>query len=168
MSKETFYQSLLRRQDETYAYKGKLIIKAKDVKWHVSPQGRNAAVVDATTGLEAKCFGTVISEIPPGGQSGLHQHTFEAAAYVLEGRGCEVIGNKKIAWETGDTFYMPPNVPHRHINLDMKRPARLLLIESWPLAIFMGTAKLEQFEPARLGTPPPKTKRAKRSSKSSK
>lgn len=151
MSGETFYESLMRRQAETYTYKGKLIIKAKDIKWHVSPQGKNAAIVDSTTGLEAKCFGTLLSEIPPGGRSGLHKHTFEAVAYVIEGRGREEIGDQTIDWETGDTYYMPPNVPHRHINLDPDKPARLLLIEAWPLAIFMGTSKLDQIEPARLG-----------------
>jgi quercetin dioxygenase-like cupin family protein len=151
MSKETFYESLMRRQAETYSYKGKLILRAEEIKWHVSPQGRNAAIVDQTTGLEAKCFGMVISEIPPGGQSGLHQHTFEAVAYVLDGRGREIIGDQTIEWKTGDTYYMPANVPHRHINADPNKPARLMLIESWPLAIYLGTSKLEQIEPARLG-----------------
>jgi uncharacterized RmlC-like cupin family protein len=152
MAEETFYESLMRRQAETYNYKGKLIIKAKDVKWHTSPQGRNAVIVDATTGMEAKCFGTIISEIAPGGQSGLHQHTFETAVYVLEGRGREEIGEQVVEWETGDTYYLPPNVPHRHINVDPEKSAKLLLIESWPLMIFLGVSKLEQIEPARFGT----------------
>ena len=153
MAEKTFYDTLMERQAESRKYKGKLILKAKDVEWHVSPQGRNAAIVDQTTGLEAKCFGMVISEIPPGGQSGLHTHTFEAVGYVLDGKGCEIIGDQRIEWETGDTFYMPPNVPHRHVNLDLQKPAKLMLIESWPLAIFLGTAKLDQIEGARLGPP---------------
>jgi quercetin dioxygenase-like cupin family protein len=147
MSGETFYESLMRRQAETYTYRGKLILKKDEVRWHVSPQGRNAAIVDQTTGLEAKCFGMVLSEIPPGGQSGLHQHTFEAVGYVLEGRGYEIIGDQRIEWEAGDTYYMPPNVPHRHVNADPERPAKILLVEAWPLAIYLGTAKLEQREP---------------------
>ena len=55
-----------------------------------------AAVVDATSGLEAKTFGMVLTEIPPGSQSGLHRHTFEAVAYVLEGEGYDLIGNERI------------------------------------------------------------------------
>lgn len=148
MSGETFYESLMRRQAETYTYRGKLIIKAKDVQWHTSPQGRNAVIVDETTGMNAKCFGTVLTEIGPGRMSGLHQHTFETAAYVLEGRGREIIGDQTIDWEVGDTFYLPPNVPHRHINLDPDKPARILQIEAWPLPIFMGISRLDQFEPA--------------------
>jgi quercetin dioxygenase-like cupin family protein len=148
MSDETFYEGLMRRQAETYNYKGKLIIRAADVKWHTSPQGRNAVVVDASTGMEARSFGTIITEIAPGGQSGLHEHTFEAAAYVLEGRGMEIIGDETIEWAVGDTFYLPPNVKHRHINLDPDKPARILQIEAWPLTIALGISRLDQYEPA--------------------
>ncbi len=148
MSGETFYESLMRRQAETYTYRGKLIIKAKDVQWHTSPQGRNAVIVDETTGMNAKFFGMLLTEIPAGGMSGLHQHTFEAVAYVLEGRGREVIGDQTIDWEVGDTFYLPPNVPHRHINRDPDKPAKIMQIEAWPLPIFMGISRLDQFEPA--------------------
>jgi quercetin dioxygenase-like cupin family protein len=148
MSEETFYQSLMRRQAETYNYRGKLIIKAKDVKWHESPQGKNAVLIDETTGMHAKCFGAMITEIPPGRMSGLHQHSFEAAAFVLEGRGREIIGDQEIDWEEGDTFYMPPNVPHRHINRSQDKRARILQIEAWPMPIAMGLSRLDQFEPA--------------------
>jgi quercetin dioxygenase-like cupin family protein len=148
MSGETFYESLMRRQAETYTYKGKLIIKAKDVQWHESPQGKNAVLIDETTGMNAKFFGAMITEIPPGRMSGLHQHTFEAAAFVLEGRGREIIGDQVIDWEEGDTFYLPPNVPHRHINRDPDKRARILQIEAWPIPIFMGISRLDQYEPA--------------------
>ncbi len=148
MADETFYESLMRRQAETYTYKGKLIIKAKDVQWHTSPQGRNAVIVDETTGMNAKFFGMLITEIPPGGQSGLHQHTFEAVAYVLEGKGTEIIGDQRIDWEVGDTFYLPPNVPHRHINRDSEKAAKIMQIEAWPVPIFLGISRLDQFEPA--------------------
>lgn len=145
---ETFYESLMRRQAETYTYKGKLIIKAKDVEWHTSPQGRNAVIVDETTGMNAKFFGMLLTELPPGGQSGLHQHTFEAVGYVLEGKGREIIGDQTIDWEVGDTFYLPPNVPHRHINRDSEKPAKIMQIEAWPVPIFLGISRLDQFEPA--------------------
>jgi quercetin dioxygenase-like cupin family protein len=153
MHKPTFYESLMQRQADSAVYKGKLILKAKEVEWHVSPQGRNAAIVDSTTGLEAKCFGIVLSEIVPGGQSGLHKHTFEAVGYVLEGRGYEIVGDERLEWEAGDTFYLPANVPHRHVNLDKEKPARVLLIESWPLAIYLGISSLEQLEGARVDKP---------------
>lgn len=148
MSKETFYESLMRRQAETYNYKGKLLIKAEEVEWHTSPQGRNAIIVDSTTGMEAKCFGMMLTEIAPGSMSGLHSHTFEAVAYVLEGEGREIIGDQVIDWKAGDTFYLPPNVEHRHMNRSTEKPAKLLQVESWPLAIFMGISRLDQTEPA--------------------
>ena len=141
-----FYESLMRRQAESAQYKGKKILKASEIRWEVSPQGRNAPLVDATTGLEAKCFGVVLSELPPGGQSGLHRHTFEAVGYVLEGRGYELMDGERIDWEAGDTFYIPPNVAHRHVNAAPDKPARILQVEAWPLMIALGVAKLEQVE----------------------
>jgi gentisate 1,2-dioxygenase len=98
--------------------------------------------------MDAKCFGMLITELPPGSMSGLHQHSFEAAAYVLEGEGQEVIGDLTIDWKAGDTFYLPPNVPHRHVNRSKDKVARFIQIESWPLSIFLGLSRLDQFEPA--------------------
>ena len=148
MAEKTFYDILQERQADTRKYKGKLILKKKDINWHVSPQGRNAAVVDLTSGIEAKTFGMVLTEIPPGGQSGLHKHTFEAAAYVLEGDGYELIGDERIDWETGDFFYMPPNVNHRHVNKSQDKPAKLLQVEAWPLMIYLGISEMIQQEVA--------------------
>jgi quercetin dioxygenase-like cupin family protein len=148
MAEKTFYDILQERQSDTRKYKGKLILKKKDIHWHVSPQGRNAAVVDLTSGIEAKTFGMVLTEIPPGGQSGLHKHTFEAAAYVLEGDGYELIGDERIDWEAGDFFYMPPNVNHRHVNKSQDKPAKLLQVEAWPLMIYLGISEMIQQEAA--------------------
>ncbi len=148
MEHKTFYQSLMERQAESRQYKGKLLLKKKDIQWHVSPQGKNAAVVDMTSGLSAKTFGMVLTEIPAGTQSGLHKHTFEAVAYVLEGEGYDLIGDERIDWEAGDFFYMPPNVNHRHVNKDPAKPARLLQVEAWPLMIYLGVSELVQQEGA--------------------
>jgi quercetin dioxygenase-like cupin family protein len=148
MAEKTFYDILQERQADTRKYKGKLILKKKDINWHVSPQGRNAAVVDLTSGIEAKTFGMVLTEIPPGGQSGLHKHTFEAAAYVLEGDGYELIGDQRIDWEIGDFFYMPPNINHRHVNKSQDKPAKLLQVEAWPLMIYLGISEMIQQEVA--------------------
>lgn len=148
MEHKTFYQSLMERQADTRQYKGKLILKKKDIQWHLSPQGRNAAVVDKTSGLEAKTFGMVLTEIPAGAQSGLHKHTFEAVAYVLEGEGYDLIGEERVDWEAGDLFYMPPNVNHRHVNKSADKPAKLLQVEAWPLMIYLGISEMVQQEGA--------------------
>ncbi len=148
MSEKTFYESLMQRQIDSFKYKGKLILKKKDIHWHVSPQGKNAVVADSTTGFTPKTFGMVLTEIPPGGQSGLHKHTFEAVAYILEGEGYELIGDERVDWEAGDFFYMPPNVDHRHVNKSADKPAKLLQIEAWPLMIYLGVSELVQQEGA--------------------
>ena len=145
---KTFYETLMERQAESRRYSGRLILKKKDIPWHVSPQGRNAAIVDKTTGIDAKTFGMVLTEVPPGGMSGLHKHTFEAAAYVLEGEGYDLIGDERVDWEAGDVFYMPPNLNHRHVNKSADKPARLLQVEAWPLMVYLGISELIQKEGA--------------------
>lgn len=149
MGDRTFYDSLMERQSDSRTYKGKLLLKKDEIDWHTSPQGRNGTIVDATTGLEAKTFGMLITELPPGGQSGLHKHTFEAVGFVLEGQGYEIIGEERVDWSAGDTFYLPPNVPHRHVNKDISQRARILQVEAWPLMIYLGISELVQIEPAR-------------------
>ena len=148
MEHKTFYQSLMERQADTRKYKGKLILKKKDIQWHVSPQGRNAAVVDKTSGLEAKTFGMVLTEIPAGSQSGLHKHSFEAVAYVLEGEGYDLSGDERVDWEAGDLCFMPPNIDHRHVNKSADKPAKLLQVEAWPLMIYLGISEMVQAEGA--------------------
>ena len=69
MSDRTFYDNLMKRQAEAFTYKGKLLLKKDKIDWHTSPQGRNGTIVDGTTGLEAKTFGMVITELPPGAVS---------------------------------------------------------------------------------------------------
>ncbi len=105
-------------------------------------------MVDDKSGLEAKTSGMVLTEIPPASQSGLHRHTFEAVAYVLEGEGYDLIGDERVDWEAGDLFYMPPNVNHRHVNKDPDKPARLLQVEAWPLMIYLGISEMVQQEGA--------------------
>jgi quercetin dioxygenase-like cupin family protein len=90
----------------------------------------------------------VLTEIPPGSQSGLHRHTFEAVAYVLEGEGYELIGDERVDWEAGDFFYMPPNVNHRHVNKSATKAARLLQVEAWPLMVYLGISEMIQEESA--------------------
>ena len=109
-------------------------------RWDHGPRGQNLRDGDYRT--------------PPWrGQSGLHKHTFEAVGYVLEGRGYEVIGEERIDWEAGDTFFMPPNVPHRHVNQDPNKRARILQVEAWPLMIYLGVSELVQMEPAETTKP---------------
>jgi len=39
---------------------------------------------------------------------------------------------ERIDWATGDFFYMPPNINHRHVNKSQDKPGKLLQVEAWP------------------------------------
>ena len=154
LREDTLYGALKSREASQRHYSGKLVHRSSELAWEVSPQGRNAPLVDAKlTGIDCRSFGMVLTELPPGSMSGLHQHSFEAVAYVLSGYGFEVIGDEQVPWGTGDTVYLPPNVPHRHVNTSPDAPARLLQVEAWPLLEHLRMLDLQQFEDARAGPP---------------
>jgi quercetin dioxygenase-like cupin family protein len=155
MDENTLYGALKSREAAQRSYAGKLIHRAAELAWEASPQGRNAPLVDAKlTGIDCRSFGMVLTELPPASMSGLHQHSFEAAAYILSGEGFEVIGDERVPWTTGDTIYMPPNIPHRHVNTSPDQPARLLQVEAWPLLEHLRMLDMQQFEEAGPGRPP--------------
>ncbi len=148
MVKRTFDDELAEREAATRNYAGKLLMKKDDIHWHTLTHGRYGMIVDQSTGMEARAVAVLIMELAPGYQSALHKHTYEAIGYVLEGRGYEIIGDQRVDWEVGDTFYMPANVPHRHVNKDPVKPARFLQIETWPLMISLGIGELVEIEAA--------------------
>jgi quercetin dioxygenase-like cupin family protein len=145
------YTELKDRETRQKDYSGRLILKSDELNWEISPQGRNAPLVDSKlTGIDCRTFGMVLTEVPPGGQSGLHFHSFEAAAYVLAGEGYEIIGDEVVHWEAGDTFYMPPNIPHRHVNKSKDHVARLLQVEAWPIMEHLRGLNMQQIEQGSL------------------
>ena len=58
---KTFYETLMERQAESRRYSGRLILKKKDIPWHVSPQGRNAAIVDRANTTMSVWMGTTMA-----------------------------------------------------------------------------------------------------------
>lgn len=145
---KTFDDELAEREAATRNYTGKLLLKKDEIHWHLLTHGRYGVIVDESTGMKARSVAVLVTELAPGYQSPLHKHTYEAIGYVLEGRGYEIIGEERVDWEAGDTFYMPANVPHRHVNKDTENIARFLQIETWPLMISLGIGELVQFEEA--------------------
>ena len=59
-----------------------------------------------------------------------HKHPHEQFGVVLEGRFELVIGNEKKVVKAGDTYVIPPNVPHSGVAFDA--PARVLDVFSPP------------------------------------
>jgi quercetin dioxygenase-like cupin family protein len=141
---ETWEQNILRRHEESAIPSEKRVLKVAEQQWAVNIQANQAPLIDEYTGLVAKTFAVFISEYPPGGKSGRHHHTFEAAGYVLEGRGYDIHDGVRHDWEKGDIFYIPTGVTHQHFNADPDNIARVLLITNWPLLQHLGFSSMTQ------------------------
>lgn len=144
MPKETFEESLYRRNQDTAKFGEKRVLKKDEVGWAVNRQANQAPLIDEASGVAARTFAMFISEYEPGGKSGRHKHTFEAAGYVLSGRGYDIHDGVRYDWAEGDSFYIPPGVVHQHFNADPEKPARLLLITNWPLMQQLGLSEITQ------------------------
>ena len=85
---------------------------------------RIAGVAKETS--NSKNIHLAVAEIPPSKSSSPHLHlNCESAIYVLEGEGIFVAGKKldkhnKI--KAGDFIYVPPDAPHKPINISNKNP----------------------------------------------
>jgi quercetin dioxygenase-like cupin family protein len=60
----------------------------------------------------------VLTEIPPGVESGWHQHPGEEVGYILAGTvRMEIEGHPTLTLNPGDPFLMPPRTPHNATDL---------------------------------------------------
>ena len=82
---------------------------------------------------------SVIYEIPEGKALEPRRNCYEQLLYVLGGRGHTVVGEGsrrlEVSWGEGAQFTIPLNVPHRHVNEDAAKPARLIAVTSFPFMI---------------------------------
>jgi uncharacterized RmlC-like cupin family protein len=83
-------------------------------------------------GLSENTAGTLnlsmmLVSIPPGGKAEPHYHEgFEAGIYILEGKVDNRFGDglkESVVTKKGDFLFIPPGVPHQHVNLSDTEPA---------------------------------------------
>ncbi len=71
-----------------------------------------------TDGIESKIMGyggtlmLVENTFKSGSYADIHDHVHEQAGYIAEGSFEFVIGGESVIFKKGDSFYIPPNVPH--------------------------------------------------------
>lgn len=74
--------------------------------------------------------------IPPGASAEAHVHKgFETAVYVIKGRVETRYGEgltKSVVNEAGDFIFIPPNVPHKPMNLSETEPAIAIVARNDP------------------------------------
>jgi len=78
-----------------------------------------------------------LEEYAPGGRSQMHFHVNEAIFYILDGKGFELHDGVRYEWEAGDVAVVPNHTVHQHNNADPQRPARVLVMKTKPMFIFM-------------------------------
>jgi quercetin dioxygenase-like cupin family protein len=105
------------------------VIKAADVKWESTRQGRQKWYINHWTDVVAPAFDLVVTEVEPGGHSGQHRHIFEEMLLVLDGKGYDMQENTRQQWAAGDIICVPPMIAHQHF-AEGDKPARLLSVWS--------------------------------------
>ncbi len=162
----TYYQQALHKSKsfrEDYK-KRKGVIKADEMPWEDSPQGRLKHVINEEMNTTECALDMYQQFLSPGGASGKHRHMSEEVFLVLEGKGYDLHWDvkfdcddmyiwdwqdkpKRFDWEEGDFVYIPPYTTHQHFNSDPKKPARFISATSRIIKA-LGFDWQEQVEPA--------------------
>lgn len=162
----SFYQEALKEsaasRKEYKRRKG--IVRANEMPWEDSPQGRIKHVVNGKMNTRECALDMYQQLLPPGESSGKHRHLAEEVFFVLEGKGYDLHWDvkfdcaeeyvwdwetepKRYEWEEGDFVYIPPYTMHQHFNADPDKPARFISATN-RLLKSMGFDWIEQVEPA--------------------
>jgi len=144
-----FYERALARSREFRESYGdrRGVIKAEDMPWEESPQGRMKHVIDEKLDTRECALDIYQQVIEPGSHSGKHRHMSEEVFFVLEGSGYDLHWDVRFdcgdeyawewmedpdayEWEEGDFVYIPPYTMHQHHNADEEAPARIITATS--------------------------------------
>src|SRR5262245_40813848 len=147
-SAEIYFDQLnFAQEEEKRRRAGKVLVKAKDLKFQPTPMGRVAYGVDAKLGFHVKVLGTLFAEIPPGKRSGAHRHIYEETDHIIAGEGYSIIEDQKYEWKKGDTLVIPVFAWHQHFNTG-REMARFLVHTNRPCMESTGYIHTQQGEPA--------------------
>ncbi|WP_206812841.1 cupin domain-containing protein [Paradesulfitobacterium ferrireducens] len=147
--KSSFYKDSLAKSAEfrkTYAAQ-KTVVKAAEMPWEDSPQGRIKHMVNEELNTKEYCLDIYQQVIEGGECSGKHRHLSEEVLYILEGKGYDLHWDvafdcgdtyvwdwhkepQKVEWEEGDFVYIPPYTAHQHFNADGEKPVRFVSVTS--------------------------------------
>ena len=117
----------------------KRVLRAADRKW----EGNLQTLIDTQHGFEDMAISSFLRKLPPGGESDIHRHSFEAVGYILKGSGYEVHDGERVDWSEGDAVFIPANVWHQHVNLSPSEEAIMLLTTNWPLLLHLNVCTME-------------------------
>ena len=112
------------------------VIKGKELKLDGGPQHFSRHYVEPEDG-RTQTLHIHLEEYAPGGTTQKHGHVNEAAFYILDGVGYEIHDGVRYDWKAGDVAIVHMNCVHQHFNGDPDQPARLLVLKSKPMFLFL-------------------------------
>ncbi|MFT3815782.1 MAG: cupin domain-containing protein [Acidovorax sp.] len=81
----------------------------------------------------------IVQALGPGERGRMHSHSFWHLYFVLKGEGASVIGDERITWSEGDSFYVPAWVAHDLQNLSDTNDAIVYSAQNLPEQAFNGS-----------------------------
>jgi gentisate 1,2-dioxygenase len=148
MAKEHFHE----RKDRVFVrgIQGEYNLKAELERLRSMPRVRRADEVDFIDGPQTfskhylhpedslgQTLHLHLEEYAPGGHSQRHFHVNEAMFYILDGKGFEIHDGVRYDWEPGDIAVVPNHTVHQHNNAEPHEPARVLVMKTKPMYVFM-------------------------------
>lgn len=83
------------------------------------------------TGKDAQIvFMNITPKTNPNNEIGIETHQFDQVIFVVEGQAKSVLNGKKSTVKAGDMIFIPQGVPHNFINLNVKKPLKIISVYS--------------------------------------
>jgi quercetin dioxygenase-like cupin family protein len=83
------------------------------------------------TGKEAQVvFMNITPKTNPNNEIGLETHQFDQVIFVVDGQAKSIVNGKKSMVSAGDMIFIPQGIPHNFINLNVKKPFKIISIYS--------------------------------------
>jgi hypothetical protein len=117
---EVAFQEFLRRRN--LAKDGRIVIKARDLPWQQSRQGKSKYLLhDMTVDDTAVRDWVVFLKDIAQSESGKHTHQGGLIIYVTRGRGYSVLDGVRYDWKEGDLLVLPVRpggCEHQHFSIE--------------------------------------------------
>ncbi|WP_131783213.1 cupin domain-containing protein [Legionella gresilensis] len=83
------------------------------------------------TGKDAQVvFMNITPKTNPNNEIGMETHKFDQVIFVVEGQAKSVLNGKNSTVSAGDMIFIPQGFPHNFINLNAKKPFKIISIYS--------------------------------------
>lgn len=82
--------------------------------------GKNAQIV----------FMNISPTTNPNNEIGMETHKFDQIIFIAQGNAKAILNGKSSRIKSGDMIFIPQGTPHNVINLDMKKPLKIISVYS--------------------------------------